>query len=117
MPSEKLAKVLESLPENPGVYLMKDAQGRTLYIGKAKNLKNRVSTYFHDSYADPRIRTMVSKVDDIETLLAPSEVDALLMEARLIKDVQPRYNDRLKDDKSFTMLAITRFDDFPKVWV
>jgi excinuclease ABC subunit C len=114
---DKLKKTLEALPETPGVYFMKDAQGRTLYIGKAKNLKNRVCTYFHDSYGDPRIRTMVSKIEDIETLDAPSEVDALLMEARLIKDVQPRYNERLKDDKSFTMLAITRFDDFPKVWV
>src|SRR5262249_4815843 len=110
-------KILEALPETPGVYFMKDARGRTLYIGKAKNLKNRVSTYFHQSYGEPRIRTMVSKIEEIETLQAPSEVDALLMEARLIKDVQPRYNDRLKDDKSFTMLAITRFDDFPKVWV
>ena len=114
---EKLKKVLDALPETPGVYFMKDAKGRTLYIGKAKNLKNRVCTYFHDSYGDPRIRTMVSKVEDIEVLQAPSEVDALLMEARLIKDIQPRYNDRLKDDKSFTMLAITQFDDFPKVWV
>src|SRR5438477_1228273 len=115
--TEKLSKVLESLPETPGVYFMKDAKGRTLYISKAKNLRNRVSTYFHDSYGDPRIRTMVSKIEEIETLHAPSEVDALLMEARLIKDIQPRYNDRLKDDKSFTMLAITRFDDYPKVWV
>lgn len=105
------------MPETPGVYLMKDGKGRTLYIGKAKNLKNRVSTYFHDSYGDPRIRTMVSKIENIEVLLAPSEVDALLMEARLIKDVQPRFNDRLKDDKSFTLLAITNFDDYPKVWV
>ncbi|MBV8881191.1 MAG: excinuclease ABC subunit UvrC [Planctomycetaceae bacterium] len=117
MASEKVAKILESLPETPGVYFMKDGKGRTLYIGKAKNLRNRVGTYFHDSYGDPRIRTMVSKIEDIEFLQAPSEVDALLMEARLIKDVQPRYNDRLKDDKSFTMLAITRFDDYPKVWV
>ncbi|MBI3856132.1 MAG: UvrB/UvrC motif-containing protein [Planctomycetes bacterium] len=108
---------MQSLPETPGVYFMKDAKGRTLYIGKAKNLRNRVVTYFHDSYGDPRIRTMVSKVEDIEILHAPSEVDALLMEARLIKDIQPRYNDRLKDDKSFTMLAITQFDDYPKVWV
>jgi excinuclease ABC subunit C len=113
----KLKRVLQALPETAGVYFMKDAKGRTLYIGKAKNLRNRVSTYFHDSYGDPRIRAMVSKVDDIEILHAPSEVDALLMEARLIKDVQPRYNDRLKDDKSFTQLAITQFDDFPKVWV
>jgi hypothetical protein len=114
---EKLKRILDALPETPGVYFMKDAQGRTLYIGKAKNLKNRVCTYFHDSYGDPRIRTMVSKVEEIEVLQAPSEVDALLMEARLIKDIQPRYNDRLKDDKSFTMLALTQFDDFPKVWV
>ncbi|RPH39589.1 MAG: excinuclease ABC subunit UvrC, partial [Planctomycetota bacterium] len=60
---------------------------------------------------------MVSRIDAIEVLQAPSEVDALLMEARLIKDIQPRFNDRLKDDKSFTMLAITQFDDYPKVWV
>lgn len=117
MSPEKLKSLLDALPETPGVYFMKDAQGRTLYVGKAKNLKNRVSTYFHESYGDPRIRTMVSKIEDIETLQAPSEVDALLMEARLIKDIQPRYNDRLKDDKSFTMLAITGFDDYPKVWV
>lgn len=105
------------MPETPGVYFMKDVKERVLYIGKAKNLKNRVSTYFHESYGDPRIRAMVAQVDHIEVLQAPSEVDALLMEARLIKDIQPRYNDRLKDDKSFTMLAITGFDDFPKVWV
>lgn len=117
MDDTKLRSVLKSLPDTPGVYLMKDAQGRVLYIGKAKSLKNRVSTYFHDSYGDPRIKAMVAKIEDVDTLQAPSEVDALLMEARLIKDVKPRYNDRLKDDKSFTMLAITKHDDFPKIWV
>ncbi len=117
MPSERVREQLKSMPETPGVYFMKDVKERVLYIGKAKNLKNRVSTYFHESYGDPRIRAMVAQVDHIEVLQAPSEVDALLMEARLIKDIQPRYNDRLKDDKSFTMLAITGFDDFPKVWV
>lgn len=113
----KLKSVLRSLPDTPGVYLMKDAQGRVLYIGKAKSLKNRVSTYFHESYGDARLRAMIAKIEDVDTLQAPSEVDALLMEARLIKDVKPRYNDRLKDDKSFTMLAITKHDDFPKIWV
>jgi excinuclease ABC subunit C len=117
MTPERIREVLQSMPETPGVYFMKDAKGRVLYVGKAKNLKNRVSTYFHESYGDPRIRAMVRKVEEVEVLEAPSEVDALLMEARLIKDIQPRYNDRLKDDKSFTKLAITRFDDFPKVWV
>ena len=109
--------VLKALPETPGVYFMKDGKGRTLYIGKAKNLKARVSTYFHESYGDARLRAMIAQIADVETLQTPSEVDALLLEARLIKDVKPRYNDRLKDDKSFTMLAVTSFDDFPKVWV
>ncbi len=117
MSPDRLRKLLDSLPVTPGVYLMKDGKGRVLYIGKARRLRDRVSTYFHESYGDPRIRAMVAKVEAVEVLEAPSEVDALLMEARLIKDVQPRYNDRLKDDKSFTMLAITGFDDFPKVWV
>jgi excinuclease ABC subunit C len=115
--AEQIKATLQAIPETPGVYLMKDAKGRVLYIGKAKSLRNRVSTYFHESYGDPRIRAMISQIEAIETLPAPSEVDALLLEARLIKDVQPKYNDRLKDDKSFTMLALTKFDDFPKVWV
>jgi excinuclease ABC subunit C len=117
MTLDRLRAILAALPDTPGVYLMKDAKERVLYIGKAKSLKNRVSTYFHESYGDPRIKAMVAKIANVEVLHAPSEVDALLMEARLIKDIQPRYNDRLKDDKSFTMLAITKFDDFPKVWV
>ncbi len=114
---DRVKKVLAAMPETPGVYFMKDGKGRVLYVGKARCLRDRVSTYFHESYGDPRIRAMVAKVEDVEVLQAPSEVDALLMEARLIKDIQPRYNDRLKDDKSFTMLAITKHDDFPKVWV
>jgi excinuclease ABC subunit C len=113
----KFRRLVAALPETPGVYFMKDAKGRVLYVGKAKNLRNRVSTYFHESCGDPRIRAMVARVADVETLAAPSEVDALLLEARLIKDIQPRYNDRLKDDKSFSMLAITAHDDFPKVRV
>jgi excinuclease ABC subunit C len=117
MSDDPIKALIRKLPETPGVYLMKDSKGRVLYVGKAKSLRDRVSTYFNGSYGDPRIRAMVAQVRDIETLPAPSEVDALLMEARLIKDIKPKYNDRLKDDKSFTMLAITRFDDFPKVWV
>lgn len=113
----RIRTLLKALPETPGVYFMKDAKGRTLYIGKAKNLRSRVSTYFHESYGDARLRAMIGQIADVDILQAPSEVDALLLEARLIKDVQPRYNDRQKDDKSFSMLAITAFDDFPKVWV
>jgi excinuclease ABC subunit C len=114
---EKAREILARLPEAPGVYFMKDARGTVLYIGKAKNLRARVSTYFHDAPADPRLRAMLARAEDVEFLQAPSEVDALLLEARLVKDIQPRYNEKLKDDKSFTMLAITRYDDFPKVWI
>jgi excinuclease ABC subunit C len=110
---EKAAK----LPETPGVYFFKDARGVTLYIGKARDLRARVSTYFHDGYGDERLRSMVSQAADVDILQTPSEVDALLLEARLVKDTQPKYNIKLRDDKTFTMLAITRFDDFPKVWV
>ncbi len=110
-PKEKAA----ALPESPGVYFMKDARGRVVYIGKAKSLRARVSSYFHADL-DPKVRAMVEQVADIDVMETPTEVDALLAEARLIKDTQPKYNVKLKDDKSFTMLAITRFDDFAKVW-
>jgi len=110
---EKVAK----LPESPGVYFFKDAKGVTLYIGKARDLRARVSTYFHESYGDERLKSMVAQAADVDVLQTPSEVDALLLEARLVKDTQPKYNIKLRDDKTFTMLAITRFDDFPKVWV
>lgn len=117
MSPDRAKALLKTMPETPGVYLMKDARGRTLYIGKAKDLRARVTTWLCVPQAEPRLRSMVSQIEEVELLTAPSEVDALLLEARLIKDVQPKYNDRLKDDKSFTMLAITKFDDFPKVWV
>ena len=110
---EKVAK----LPESPGVYFFKDAKGLTLYIGKARDLRARVSTYLHDGYGDDRLRTMIAQAVDVEVIPTPSEVDALLLEARLVKDTQPKYNIKLRDDKTFTMLAITRFDDFAKVWV
>jgi len=110
-----LREKASALPESPGVYFMKDARGRVLYIGKAKSLRARVSSYFHADL-DGKVRAMIEQVAEIDVLQTPTEVDALLAEARLIKDTQPKYNIRLKDDKSFTMLAITRFDDFPKVW-
>ena len=107
-----------ALPETPGVYFMKDAKGRTLYIGKARSLRDRVSTYFHPSPdIEPRLQSMISQIRDVDILQTATEVDALLAEARLVKDSQPKYNVKLKDDKSFTMLGVTTFDDFAKVWV
>ena len=103
-PSEKV----RAFPNTPGVYLMKDAQGRVVYVGKAKNLRARAGSYFQKTAeADPRIKDWIGEVADIDFLAADSEVDALLLEARLIKDIQPRHNADLKDDKSFPYLQIT----------
>src|SRR5436309_2049395 len=111
-----VAEKVRTLPTSPGVYLMKDAQGRVIYIGKAKNLRARASSYFHKAAeGDKRIRDWIGEVADADFLEADSEVDALLMEARLIKDIQPKHNADLKDDKSFPYLQITTGEDFPRV--
>jgi excinuclease ABC subunit C len=119
---EALRARIATFPKAPGVYLMKDAAGTVLYIGKAKDLRSRVSSYFQPS-ADllntrgPEIARMVTRVADIDFLECDTEVDALLKEARLIKDIQPPHNAMLKDDKTFPYLEITTGDDFPGVFV
>jgi len=119
---ERLRQQIAHFPKAPGVYLMKDREGRVLYVGKARDLRARVSSYFQDS-ADllatrgPLIDHMITLVDEVDYLECPSEVDALLKEARLIKDIQPPYNERLKDGKSFPYIEITLGDDFPGVYV
>ncbi|MFL5241508.1 MAG: excinuclease ABC subunit UvrC [Gemmataceae bacterium] len=111
-PGEKV----KEFPTTPGVYLMKDSQGRVLYVGKAKNLRSRASHYFSKAAADdPRTSDLVPLIADIDFLPADSEVDALLMEARLVKDILPRFNIELKDDKSFPYLQIRMREDFPRV--
>ena len=113
---------IKDFPRRPGVYLMKDAQGRVLYVGKAKNLRDRVGSYFQPS-ADlaqtrgPKIVEMAGKVVEVTYLECENEVDAILQEARLIKDVQPPYNSRQTDDKTFPYLEITTREDFPGVYV
>ena len=110
------AEKVKQFPSAPGIYLMKDAQGRVIYVGKAKNLRSRAGSYFHKTASgDKRICDWIGEVSDIEFLPADSEVDALLMEARLVKDIQPKYNRDLKDDKSFPYLQITTGEDFPRV--
>src|SRR4051794_27341619 len=95
---------------------MKDAQGRVVYVGKAKNLRNRASHYFTKAAADDaRTADLVKVIADIDFLPAESEVDALLLEARLVKDIQPRFNVELKDDKSFPYLQIRIREEFPRV--
>jgi excinuclease ABC subunit C len=110
------AEKVKQFPTTPGLYLMKDSQGRVIYIGKAKNLRSRASSYFHKTAAgDRRICDWIAEVADIDFLTADSEVDALLSEARLVKDIQPKYNQVLKDDKTFPYLQITTGEDFPRV--
>jgi excinuclease ABC subunit C len=110
------AEKVRSFPHTPGVYLMKDGAGRVIYVGKAKNLRNRAGSYFLKAAAeDPRTARLVPEIRDIDYLQAESEVDALLMEARLIKDIQPKFNSDLKDDKTFPYLEIHVREDFPRV--
>ena len=107
---------VRSFPATPGVYLMKDGQGRVIYVGKAVNLRSRAGSYFTAAAAvDRRTAELVTEIQDIDYVETDSEVDALLLEARLIKDVQPRFNSELKDDKTFPYLQITTREDFPRV--
>ncbi len=117
MDRDGLIEKVKGLPKRPGVYLMKDDRGRVIYVGKAADLRSRVGQYFQPS-ADlgPKKEQMVAEVADIEVLEAESEVDALLQEARLIKDIHPRYNARLTDDKTFPYLEITSREEFPGVY-
>ncbi len=114
--------MISHFPKTPGVYLMKDASGTVLYVGKGRDLRARVMSYFQDS-ADllssrgPEIAHMITLVHDIDFLDCDTEVDALLTENRLIKDIQPAFNERLRDDKSFPYVMITTGDDFPGVFV
>jgi excinuclease ABC subunit C len=111
-------KVRSKFPAAPGVYLFQDQAGRVLYVGKANNLRARAGSYFlAAAAADQRTSLLVREAYDVDFLEAESEVDALLMEARLIKDIQPKYNRELRDDKSFPYLQITTHEDFPRVEV
>ncbi len=120
--ADSLLNKIRHLPKSPGVYLFKDAKGRVLYVGKAKDLRSRVASYFQNS-ADllksrgPEIARMITMVADLDFLDCETEVDALLKENRLIKDIQPPFNADLRDDKTFPYLEITTGDDFPGVYV
>ncbi|RMG61262.1 MAG: excinuclease ABC subunit C [Calditrichaeota bacterium] len=112
-----LQEKLNSLPAQPGVYLFKDRAGTILYVGKAKNLRNRVRSYFQKSRSeDPKQQAMLRRVADLETILVDSEVEAVMLEANLIKQHRPRYNVVLRDDKSYPYIRITN-EPFPRVFV
>ncbi len=109
-----LRVIVDKLPLTPGVYLMKNQKGEILYIGKAKALKKRVRSYLTNRGALPKITILMAQVRNIDHIDTPTEVDALLLEAHLIRKYQPKYNQELKDDKSYPLLKITR-ERFPRI--
>lgn len=109
-------KALKNLPEQPGVYLMKDEGGHVIYVGKAKILKNRVRQYFHNSANHTnKIKRMVALIDSFEYIVTDSELEALILECNLIKKYWPKYNTMLKDDKTYPYIKITVQEDFPRI--
>lgn len=112
----KLELQLKTLPSEPGVYRYYDKEGQLLYVGKAKNLKKRVMSYFNKTLSGYKTKIMVKKIDHLETTIVPSEYDALLLENNLIKEYQPFYNIMMKDDKSYPWICIKN-ENFPRIFL
>lgn len=116
MDQKHLQNILENLPANPGVYKMKDAQGHIIYVGKAKNLRNRVKSYFQRTQEQAmRTQKMVSQVVDLDYTVVGTELEALLLETNLIKELRPKYNILMKDDKNYVYVRITTDEDYPRI--
>ena len=116
--TDALARKLETLPDGPGVYLWKDARGEVLYVGKAKRLKSRVRSYIAADFAtSPKNDLLQRLIADVETIVVRREAESLLLENNLIKEYRPRFNVRLKDDKSYPSIAVTLGEPFPRVLV
>jgi len=112
-----LEEKLKTLPDNPGVYLMKNSEGKIIYVGKAKILKNRVRQYFQkNKNHSPKVQAMIKKIFDFETIITASEVEALILECNLIKKFRPKYNICLKDDKTYPYIKITA-EKFPRILI
>jgi excinuclease ABC subunit C len=115
---DQLQRKLDTLPEGPGVYLWRDARGEVLYVGKAKRLRSRVRSYFAtDFLTSARNHLLQRLIADVETIVVPSEAQSLILENNLIKEYRPRFNVRLKDDKSYPSIAVTVGEPFPRVLV
>jgi len=116
--TETLARKIEALPDGPGVYLWKDGHDRVIYVGKAKRLRSRVRSYLTgDHAASPKLRMLARSIADLDTIVVPSESQALLLENNLIKEYAPRFNIQLRDDKSYPTIAVTLGEPFPRVLV
>ena len=116
MPADQSLKpIISTIPQKPGVYHFYDFDGEVIYVGKAKNLKRRVSSYFTKTHKSLKTKNLVSKITDISCIIVETEIDALLLENNLIKKHQPRYNILLKDDKSYPWICIKK-EEFPRVF-
>lgn len=113
--NEELELKIQKLPESPGCYLMKDAQGTIIYVGKAVNLKNRVRSYFRETYHTPKVAAMISHIQDFDILLCDSNLEALCLECNLIKRHRPYYNILLKDDKHYPYLRVNLRENYPRL--
>ena len=111
---QRLKVIVNSLTEEPGCYQYLDKDGKVIYVGKAKNLKRRVSSYFNNSYKNRKTQILVSKIEDIKYVVVPTDEDALIQENNLIKAHQPFYNILLKDGKTYPSVCITN-EYFPRV--
>jgi len=115
-PPVKIYKLIESLSHNPGVYQFLDKKGTVLYVGKAINLSKRIKSYYHQfDRHSTRIRKLVEQITDIKTTIVGSELEAILLETNLIKELRPKYNILMKDDKNFVYIKITQNEDFPRI--
>ena len=112
---EKLEEKIRMLPDSPGCYLMKDASGEIIYVGKAVNLKNRVRSYFRDTAHTPKVAAMIAHIDDFDILLCETNLEALILECNLIKRHKPYYNILLKDDKHYPYLKVDMRQPFPRL--
>src|SRR3989339_1789642 len=113
--AEYLKSLVSVLPDQPGIYQYFDVSGKIVYVGKAKNLKKRVTSYFVKNHQNRKTELLVRSISDIKHMVVQSEQDALLLENNLIKKYQPRYNIQLKDDKSFPWICIKN-EPFPRVF-
>ena len=113
--NSNLESKLKNLPDKPGIYQYKNEKGKVIYVGKAINLKNRVRSYFHNGVTSPKTLALVSKIADLELIVTDNEIEALVLENNLIKDLKPRYNINLKDDKSYPFIKVTK-EPYPRVY-
>ncbi len=110
-----LESKLKNLPDKPGIYQFLNDKGKVIYVGKAINLKNRVKSYFHNGITSPKTIALVNKISDLQLIVTDNEIEALVLENNLIKDLKPRYNVNLKDDKSYPFIKVTK-EPYPRIY-